>query len=188
MQHPRRASSDSNAGGTDRAGSTAANVVGTVALLLSAVVIVLAVIDGSAGLPFRMPTSWYTSRAIWYLAAFASFIGGCSALRRRPAARSAWAPERPGVRFNTVVFYTRAGCHLCEEAMDVLLRHARWLPVIEEVDIDGDPHLVERFGTSVPVVEIDGRVRFRCRVSEVLLRRLIEGSPPRTVARPRSLA
>jgi glutaredoxin len=69
-----------------------------------------------------------------------------------------------------VVLYTRAGCHLCDEALDVLLRHN-----IEPrcVDIDADPELRERFGLCVPVVEIDGQIRFRGRVHPVLLRRLI---------------
>ena len=47
---------------------------------------------------------------------------------------------------------------------------------IEEIDIAGAPELEEQFGTSIPVVEIDGIVRFRGRVSELLLRRLIEGT------------
>ena len=40
------------------------------------------------------------------------------------------------------------------------------------------PHLVDRFGKCVPVVELDGKVRFKGRINEILLRRLIEGSPP----------
>jgi hypothetical protein len=48
-----------------------------------------------------------------------------------------------------------------------------------EVDIDRDPELVARFSTCVPVVELDGKVRFRGRVNEVLLRRLIAATPPR---------
>ncbi len=41
------------------------------------------------------------------------------------------------------------------------------------VDIDADPILRDRFDTCVPVVEIDGRVRFRGRVEPRLLRRII---------------
>jgi hypothetical protein len=43
----------------------------------------------------------------------------------------------------------------------------------EIVDIDEDPALIERFNTCVPVVEIDGRIRFRGHVNVVLLRRLL---------------
>jgi glutaredoxin len=69
-----------------------------------------------------------------------------------------------------VVLYTRSGCHLCEEAEQILAEHGI-LPTI--VDIDGDSALRERFNTCVPVVEIDGKVRFRGRVNRVLLRRLL---------------
>lgn len=147
--------------------------------MLAAAIVCLAVIDDSMGLPFQMPRGWYVSRAVWYLVALASFVGGCIALRNRPAPSASWSPERPGVRFGRVVLYTREGCHLCDQAKDTLLQYARWLPALEETDIDADPALVERFATCIPVVEIDGRVRFRGAVNEVLLRRLIEGTPPR---------
>jgi glutaredoxin len=43
-----------------------------------------------------------------------------------------------------------------------------------EVDIDDHPDLLERFNTCVPVIEIDGVVRFRGRVDPRLLRRLLK--------------
>jgi glutaredoxin len=66
--------------------------------------------------------------------------------------------------------YTRRGCHLCEEALAVLATHG---VVAVEVDIDADPVLAARFNECVPVVEIDGKIRFRGRVDPVLLRRLL---------------
>jgi glutaredoxin len=71
-----------------------------------------------------------------------------------------------------VKLYTRQGCHLCDDAKAVLARHGL---VPQEIDIDVDPQLVERYTTCVPVVEIDGKERFRGRVDEVLLRRLLRG-------------
>lgn len=71
-----------------------------------------------------------------------------------------------------VVLYTRAGCHLCEDVEKLLIRHGL-TPV--PVDIDADPHLRQRYDQCVPVVVIDGRERFRGRVEEVLLRRLLAG-------------
>jgi glutaredoxin len=71
-----------------------------------------------------------------------------------------------------VVLYTRQGCHLCDEALAVLQSH-RLSPRL--VDIDTDPELRQRYNECVPVVEIDGQERFRGRVNEVLLRRLIAG-------------
>lgn len=72
-----------------------------------------------------------------------------------------------------VVLYTRAGCHLCDDARDLLVRHGL---SPESVDIDADPQLRERYDCCVPVVVIDGVERFRGRVNEVLLRRLLRGS------------
>jgi hypothetical protein len=42
------------------------------------------------------------------------------------------------------------------------------------VDIDADPELREQFDQWVPVVEIDGQVRFRGKVEPRLLRRLLK--------------
>lgn len=69
-----------------------------------------------------------------------------------------------------VVLYTRQGCCLCDDA-HILLQRFGISPKL--VDIDQDPALREKFTTCVPVVEIDGKVRFRGRVNEVLLRRLL---------------
>jgi len=69
-----------------------------------------------------------------------------------------------------VVLYTRAGCHLCDEAHALLIAHG--LEPIS-IDIDADPALRERFNECVPVVEIDGKIRFRGHVDAVLLRRLL---------------
>ncbi len=75
-------------------------------------------------------------------------------------------------RPSRVVLYTRSGCHLCEDAKALLVRHGLR---VDEVDIDVDPELVERYGLCVPVVEIEGRERFRGRVDERLLVRLLAG-------------
>jgi glutaredoxin len=71
-----------------------------------------------------------------------------------------------------VVLYTRAGCHLCDDALAVLERHGL-RPKL--VDIDADEQLRARYNECVPVVEIDGQERFRGRVNEVLLKRLLKG-------------
>lgn len=72
-----------------------------------------------------------------------------------------------------VVLYARDGCHLCEEAQEVLSEFGI-APVL--VDIDSDPNLRERFDTCVPVVEIDGQIRFRGRVEPRLLRRIVRNA------------
>jgi len=72
-----------------------------------------------------------------------------------------------------VILYTRVGCHLCDDARDLLEQHGLTPQLI---DIDRDNKLANEYGNCVPVVEIDGRVRFRGRVNPVLLRRLLRGS------------
>lgn len=69
-----------------------------------------------------------------------------------------------------IVVYTREGCHLCDDAIALLRRHGQEPSL---VDIDADPELRERYNLCVPVVEIDGKERFRGRVNEMLLTRLL---------------
>ena len=69
-----------------------------------------------------------------------------------------------------VVLYTRDGCHLCEDAKDILSEHGL---VPKEINIDHDPCLQSQFDECVPVVEIDGKIRFRGRIDRRLLRRLL---------------
>ncbi len=44
---------------------------------------------------------------------------------------------------------------------------------VETVDVDTDLELVAKYGLTVPVVAIDGKVRFRGAVNRVLLERLL---------------
>jgi glutaredoxin len=69
-----------------------------------------------------------------------------------------------------VLLFSRPGCHLCEEAEQVLVRHGL---VPHTIDIDASPELRTRYDTCVPVVVIDGKERFRGRINEVLLKRLM---------------
>ena len=72
------------------------------------------------------------------------------------------------------VLYTRAGCHLCDAAKELLERYQRhWRFQLHQIDVDIDPALVRQYGDCVPVVTVDGEVRFRGVVNEVLLRRLL---------------
>ena len=77
-----------------------------------------------------------------------------------------------------IILYTRIGCRLCDEAHQVL---AKFGLVPELVGIDTNPTLLERYNDCVPVVFIDGKERFRGRVDERLLRRLLSRrqQPPR---------
>ena len=70
-----------------------------------------------------------------------------------------------------VILYTRSDCCLCDVALTVLQRHGI-TPSI--VDIDADPDLIKLYNTCVPVVMIDGKVRFKGQVNEMLLIRLLK--------------
>ena len=153
-------------------------VLGALALSGGAALFGTILLDATYGLPWAMPPSWYTMRPLWGALALAACAAGLYWQRSRVTRVSEWRPAIPGRRFHRLVVYSRSDCHLCDDAKAVLAQYLEFLPVIEAVDIDADPELKDRFGTIVPVVEVDGQVRFHGRVDEVLLRRLIEGTPP----------
>ena len=53
-----------------------------------------------------------------------------------------------------LTLYAKPGCHLCEEARDVIATVDDTLP-IREVDITQDPVLTERYGLRIPVLADD---------------------------------
>ena len=56
-----------------------------------------------------------------------------------------------------VVLYSRAGCHLCDDARAVLLAEQARSPFdLEEIDIEPSDELLREYGVRIPVVEIDG--------------------------------
>ncbi len=80
----------------------------------------------------------------------------------------------PRTEHLTFTVYSRAQCCCCHKALDVLRDYqARTGFTIEEIDIDTDPELVAKYDTEVPVVAVNGRVRFRGVVNPALLERLL---------------
>jgi len=70
-----------------------------------------------------------------------------------------------------ITFYTRTGCHLCDEARVVIEQACAELgEEYAEVDIDSDPELVARFTDEVPVTFVDGRQHDFWRVDPARLR------------------
>lgn len=151
---------------------------GSVLLLLGLTLLVLRGLESMRALT-AFPRFWHTNDALWWGLGLGLSAGGLWWLVQSSEEETSrgWRPAKSGRRFRNLILYTRAGCHLCEEARDILAQHARWLPEITEVDIDHDPRLRERFNTCVPVISFDGKVRFRGKVSPALLRRLIEATP-----------
>jgi glutaredoxin len=67
-----------------------------------------------------------------------------------------------------VTFYTKLGCHLCEEARDMLDDiAAQTVFELTEIDIRSDPAIFERYRYRIPVIIIDsdapieGRIEYR---------------------------
>lgn len=67
-----------------------------------------------------------------------------------------------------VTFYTKAGCHLCEEARDMLDDIAAQTPYeLTEIDIRSNPQTFEEYRYRIPVIIVnnnrllEGRIEFR---------------------------
>ncbi|HYH87097.1 MAG TPA: glutaredoxin family protein [Pyrinomonadaceae bacterium] len=74
-----------------------------------------------------------------------------------------------------VTFYTKAGCHLCEDAKREIERAGcSDLFDFEEIDILTDPDLQRRYGTEIPVVLINGTHAFKYRLTAGDFRRAIQ--------------
>ena len=80
----------------------------------------------------------------------------------------------------SVTIYSRPDCHLCDEMKAIVARVAGSLPlVVEQVDISGRADLEEKYGSEVPVLEVNGKKAAKYRVTEDELRRLVLGRATR---------
>lgn len=65
----------------------------------------------------------------------------------------------------SVIIYSRPGCHLCEEAKaNILAAGCNDKYLLDEVNIDENPALRERFQYDIPVVFINGVKAFKHKV------------------------
>jgi len=151
---------------------------GSVLFVGGIILLIFALIAQSADFSIPLPGFWYRNERLWPFVGIVLSVTGYLLQQSQDSVSPSWSPSLPGQRFQRVVIYTREECHLCDVAKDTLHRFAEWLPRIEEIDIEDSEELKDRFGEAIPVVEIDGAERFRGTVSEMLLKRLIEGSPP----------
>jgi glutaredoxin len=70
-----------------------------------------------------------------------------------------------------ITLYSRAGCHLCDQAREVIERVCAEVGTsYAEVDVDADEELRARFTDEVPVTFVDGRQHDFWRVDEQRLR------------------
>jgi len=69
-----------------------------------------------------------------------------------------------------IEIYSRPGCHLCDEAKEVIDRVGRRVPFnLSVINIDNDPALEKLYGEQIPVVFINGSKAFKFHVDEVEL-------------------
>ncbi|WP_422930417.1 glutaredoxin family protein [Singulisphaera sp. PoT] len=88
---------------------------------------------------------------------------------------SRWARPRVEARPLKVTVYSREDCGCCHKALATLSQHqGRFNLVVDIVNVDADPALVELYGRTVPVVSIEGKVRFKGLVNPILLGRILE--------------
>ncbi len=75
-----------------------------------------------------------------------------------------------------VTLYSRPGCHLCDDARAVIERVCGDLgESFDEVDVNSDAALLDRFTDEVPVTFVDGRQHDFWRVDEARLRAALAG-------------
>ena len=59
-----------------------------------------------------------------------------------------------------VVVYTKEGCHLCDNVISALtVLSVKYAFELSTQDIMASPDLFERYKHTIPVVEVDGKVR-----------------------------
>jgi len=73
-----------------------------------------------------------------------------------------------------VFLYSRPGCHLCDDAAELLERLAQRIPMtITEINILGDIDLYERYKHSIPVVALAGGLTLAAPIRADELERLL---------------
>lgn len=76
-----------------------------------------------------------------------------------------------------VVLYSRPGCHLCDDAREVLLAERARTPFdLSVISVEGDDELERAYGIRIPVVLVDGVERFEFEVDPAVLVRIVRGA------------
>ena len=76
---------------------------------------------------------------------------------------------------NEVTLYGKAGCHLCDDAKQVVAQVRQRRPfAYTEVDVSLDPVLHARYGERIPVVAVNGREAFELGLTAAELEKLLD--------------
>jgi glutaredoxin len=74
-----------------------------------------------------------------------------------------------------VTLYGKPGCHLCDDAREIVERVRAQRPFeLEEVDVSVDPTLHREYGDRIPVLALDGVELFEFHVEEAVLVRQLD--------------
>lgn len=148
--------------------------MGTALMAVASLMTILVFADRTDASLFPLPAVWFATREFHILICLALFLMA-AALLKGPSAQQPGSAVDVRPVFTRVRFFTRKGCPLCDAALQTLQPFQSWLGHFEIVDVDDHSEFRRLFGDSVPVVEMDGRIRFRGGVHPKLLQRLIDG-------------
>jgi glutaredoxin len=74
-----------------------------------------------------------------------------------------------------VEIYTRPGCHLCDDAKEVIERIRQSYPFrLSIINIETNRELETAYGTEIPVVTINGNKAFKYRVDQTEFERKVK--------------
>jgi thiol-disulfide isomerase/thioredoxin len=75
-----------------------------------------------------------------------------------------------------VILYGKKGCCLCDKAKQIIQKVQQQYPLtLLEVDITGDPKLMEKYQFLIPVIAVNGQDTFISEVSESDFRSFLAG-------------
>ena len=74
-----------------------------------------------------------------------------------------------------VEVYSRPGCHLCDEAKEVIERVRLRFPfALRIINVETEPELEQAYGGQIPVVFINGNKAFKYHVDEAELEKKVK--------------
>ena len=80
----------------------------------------------------------------------------------------------PTLSHLTFTLYSRPGCTCCQTALTLLQTQQRLHGFqINQINVDSSPPLAALYGPSVPVITLNGKVRFKSQINPPLLTRLL---------------
>jgi glutaredoxin len=161
--------------------------LGTLALLAAGIMSVLIFADHWTDIVLPLPAIWYRSRSMHLLLCIGLYLLAWYLLRyssdnNQPTESAAVS----GPLFRSLRMYSKNDCELCDRAAETLALYADAFPDLEVIYIDDNPELMQLHGQSVPVIEIDGQIRFRGIISDALLQRMIDARQRQLIVQPAS--